>query len=348
MSRLKVWNGTAWEYADAQGPPGPGLPEDGLILVDVNHFTPRISVTLTSAYPQLIPMSKISGGLSIASDIITLEKGYLYEVVVDLYISNASGYGIFKVYDTANADLMPKANIAVTATYGDILSSAAGHCVIDMVDAISDKNIKVVNTSSNALPIVNSGLGSLMIKKYKKVAAGAPTPILVTGGTTGQVLVKKSATNFDTEWKNQYPETCLLLTDISVLTARNSIALTNSYPQTIPIMKVSGGITLVNDIITLDGGYVYEFYLSLFITGSGYVVFRVFDTNNVSLMTNSQVAINATSAISISNASGVCVVDLTGLPSKNVRICNALLSGAANMGTPDGSVSIKKYKKVFV
>lgn len=29
MARLKIWNGTSWEYADIQGPPGPGIAVGG-------------------------------------------------------------------------------------------------------------------------------------------------------------------------------------------------------------------------------------------------------------------------------------------------------------------------------
>ena len=64
-----------------QGEPGVGFTETGYYPVGYNGF--RVTSDTAATAGLTIPLTKISGGLSIASNIITLPKGYSYEVNVD-------------------------------------------------------------------------------------------------------------------------------------------------------------------------------------------------------------------------------------------------------------------------
>ena len=137
-------------------------------LVDINNFGVRVNTALNTSYPQLIPMTKISGGLAIASDIITLEKGFIYEVVLQLCVIG-TGFGAFRIYNTSNGDLMNRPNIAISANYNSGDSNTDGKTIIDLSGAGANLSIKVVNTYMVGTPTASASYGSLIIKKYKKI-----------------------------------------------------------------------------------------------------------------------------------------------------------------------------------
>lgn len=145
-----------------------------LALIDINTFRVRATTVLNTSYPQLIPIQKTAGNLVIASDIITLQKGFLYQMLLGLY-GNGAGYSVITIHDGSNNDILPQSSVVIGASSTAGLNSCVGVGVYDMTEAVSDLNIKVVNIGFAGAFTLTANYGGLVINKYKKIPFSALT-----------------------------------------------------------------------------------------------------------------------------------------------------------------------------
>ena len=168
-------NTTYWDLivskgdTGATGPSGVGFTETGYYPVDYNGF--RVTSDTAATTGLTIPLTKISGGLSIASNIITLPKGYSYEVNVDFDfgVAGATGEASIDITDTSNNSKIWRYNHPVSVYLTSAASGSTGYGIIDLTSASSDLNIKAYVRASTNNPTLSASFGGLYITKHKKV-----------------------------------------------------------------------------------------------------------------------------------------------------------------------------------
>lgn len=139
-----------------------------LFPVDFNIIAPNGTTVLTTTYPQIIPITKLKGGLTVASNLITLTKGFLYKIEMSVY-GSGTGVGVFAIYDSANVDKADRFAVAVSSTSTAALSSATGKAIIDLTGSASDLQIKLVNVGAVTPFSIEGTRGYVEIEKYIKI-----------------------------------------------------------------------------------------------------------------------------------------------------------------------------------
>lgn len=175
--------------------------------------------------------------------------------------------------------------------------------------------------------------------------------VVPNGGTTGQVLAKTSNLDLQTAWVNPLPETSLLLTDISVFYVTSNTIMNTSYPQVLPLSKDSGGLTIASNVITLTKGYVYEASFTFRANGSGFALIRGVDAGTGIVFKTDAFVSTATSTYGDSDLIGGGILDLSAAGVDGVvRLANLSQAGGITFygGIGNSKIIIRKYKKVVV
>ncbi len=149
----------------------PAKTAGGVFLpVEFNSFKPSATTELITTYPQTIPMGKTRGGLNIASNLITLPKGYIYHFTLNLYASSGTGFAIATVMNNANGDnLLDTGHLIVQSTETAGKNNVIGIGVVDLTGATSNMVVKVVNTTVAGTVTIQTSFGSLEVVKYIKI-----------------------------------------------------------------------------------------------------------------------------------------------------------------------------------
>ena len=138
-------------------------------LVDFNSFktTDRLLSVGT-----VVPLVKIRGGISVASNTMTLVKGYAYEFVLDYELVEGAGSGAFilNVYNAENGAIVSDwGNKKYSVNYNHTTHGTTGFALIDLTSASSDMSIQIKCSGVAGSPSVASQNGGCTVKKFKKV-----------------------------------------------------------------------------------------------------------------------------------------------------------------------------------
>lgn len=145
------------------------IPETAYLLVDFNSFTTTNTVVAAGT---VIPLVKKRGGISIASNTMTLVNGYVYEFVLDYELVEGAGSGAFflHVYNTANGAIVSDwGNKKYSVNYNHTTHGTTGFALIDLTSASSDMSIQIKCSGVAGSPSVASQNGGCTVKKFKKV-----------------------------------------------------------------------------------------------------------------------------------------------------------------------------------
>ena len=168
-------NTTYWDLivskgdTGATGPSGVGFTETGYYPVDYNLF--KCTTTTDGGTNVTIPLTRQKGNLTVASNIITLTKGYFYEFEVSFSLAS-SGAAQITIANTSNVNQMDRIQHAWTSNYYSApgFSNQPGYGLIDLTSAGSDMQVKaIVVTATSPAPRVDTNFGYLAIRKMKKV-----------------------------------------------------------------------------------------------------------------------------------------------------------------------------------
>ena len=136
--------------------------------VDYNLF--RCTTNTQGGANVTIPLTKMKGGLTLASNLITLQKGYLYELDVNFGLETI-GAAQITIANTSNVSQLDRIQHAWTTNAHDAgFTSTTGYGIIDLTSAGSDLQVKaLVVAASPTPPYIGSTYGQLVIRKMKKV-----------------------------------------------------------------------------------------------------------------------------------------------------------------------------------
>jgi len=261
-----------------------------------------------------------------------------------------TGNGIARIEKTATAGLVDTYTIYFTNGATSTFEVTNG----------DDGGVASVNGQTGAVVITASDLGALTAEtdpvfsasaaagidsdditawdgKYEKPSGGIPVShlnstaqsrLMPTGGTTGQVLAKKSNTNYDTEWKTVSGggavDSVNGQTGVVVLDADDVGALPDTY--TAPVTSVNsktGAVTLTaSDVGALSSS---TSYVSSFNGLSGAVTYSA-PVTSVNGNTGAVTTPNTTYSISISSN----VITLTGSDSSTSTVTLPVYNGGVS------------------
>lgn len=145
-------------------------------------------------------------------------------------------------------------------------------------------------------------------------------------------------------------ETYLALVDVSEFVVTSQFALNQTLPQTIPISKLNGSLTVASNILTLPKGYIYEFYATPVGTGTGRANVRMVNHPSNVAFGQIGVVVIPTSVVGVNGSPVFAVKDLTlASADEQVKLANVYLDYAVTLEGGDYSrIFIKKYKKITV
>lgn len=146
------------------------LTETCYLPVDFNAF--RVTADTTASAGLTIPLTKLAGGLTIASGIITLLKGYAYEFLVDFTLTPAGATGgavLDLVNSSTNATQLWRANNKVSSYAVDASDSSIGAGFLDLTASGTDLTVKAYVRALGSTPTLSSSYGGLYIKRMKKI-----------------------------------------------------------------------------------------------------------------------------------------------------------------------------------
>ena len=169
-------NTTYWDLIVSKGdtgvagPPGAGFTETGYYPVDYNAFRVTSNTTITNG--ATVPITKLIGGLTVSSNLITLKKGYAYEMFIDLdykHPDSAAGEAVIDITNTSNVSQLQRKfyKVSVYAIYA--AAGSIGRGFLDLSAAASDLQVKVYVESTVTGMVLNSAFGGVYITKMKKV-----------------------------------------------------------------------------------------------------------------------------------------------------------------------------------
>lgn len=144
------------------------IPETCYLPVDFNMF--RVTSDTVASANLTIPLTKISGTLSITSNQITLPKGYYYEIDMNLGLSS-TGAAQMTIANTSGVAQIQRTQHAWTTNAHDAgLTSTPGYGTIDLTSAGSNLVIKaMVVAVTTTPPTLDDNFGQIVIRKMKKV-----------------------------------------------------------------------------------------------------------------------------------------------------------------------------------
>ena len=144
------------------------LTETCFLPVDFNLF--RCTTNTAGGTNVTIPLTKVKGNLTLASNLITLTKGFLYELEVSFAL-NTSGAAQITVANTSNASQLDRIQHAWTSDYYSApgFSNQPGYGLIDLTAAGSDLQVKALVLAVGGAPNVDINFGYLAIRKMKKI-----------------------------------------------------------------------------------------------------------------------------------------------------------------------------------
>ena len=168
-------NTTYWDLIVSKGdtgvagPPGAGFTGTGYYPVDYNLF--RCTSDTTASANLTIPLTKIKGGLTLATNLITLTKGYYYELEVSFGLTT-TGAAQITVANTSNVSQIDRTqHVWTTNEHGAGVSSTTGYGLIDLTSASSDLQVKALVILTTATPpTLDDNYGYLLIRQMKKVS----------------------------------------------------------------------------------------------------------------------------------------------------------------------------------
>jgi hypothetical protein len=145
--------------------------ETYLALCDISIFHITTTTTLTNSYPQILPLTKSTGELVLNSNVITLPKGYLYEIILN-FRGYGTGLASLVAQDTSGIRVgitSDQTICSITAPYGE--SEAKGFGIADLTIASIDTSLRIANQYMiNGFTVYGgSNSGNLIIKKFKKI-----------------------------------------------------------------------------------------------------------------------------------------------------------------------------------
>lgn len=168
-------NTTYWDLivskgdTGATGATGEGFTKTGYYPVDYNLF--RCTSDTTASTNLTIPLTKIKGGLTVATNLITLTKGYYYELEVNFGLTSI-GAAQITVANTSNVSQIDRIqHVWTTNEHSAGVSSTTGYGLIDLTSAGSDLQVKaLVILTSITPPTLDDNYGYLLIRQMKKVS----------------------------------------------------------------------------------------------------------------------------------------------------------------------------------
>jgi hypothetical protein len=141
---------------------------------------------------------------------------------------------------------------------------------------------------------------------------GAPGPGIATGGTEGQVLVKKSATDFDTEWKSL--RSLLGIYDASKNGDQTTVSTTAVAVTGLEFLSLSAGKYSINGSVAVSSSTTAGIKLGIVIPSGGTMRVKALDRG--STINNSVTEIftspNDLSSVSFCQVNGNSIVNMAG------------------------------------
>lgn len=169
-------NTTYWDLivskgdTGATGPSGVGFTETGYYPVDYNSFT---TTGILLAAGTVVPLVKKRGTIPVASNTMTLAKGYAYEFILDYDLAEGAGSGgfILFVYNSAtSANLSDWGNKKYSVAYNQTTNGSSGYAFVDLTSASSDIAVQIKCGGIAGSPTLTSGNGGCYVRKLKKVS----------------------------------------------------------------------------------------------------------------------------------------------------------------------------------
>ena len=139
----------------------------------------KASGTFANGGTGTITLAKTDGDLVVASNLITLPKGFVYEMDYTLNIYNSTAGAaslmdakIVKSADNSEQGTVAKAGMRTINGSGEYGEAGVGTCLIDLTSASSDLVVKyyVSSTIVGSGNVVISNHSFLKIKKYLKAS----------------------------------------------------------------------------------------------------------------------------------------------------------------------------------
>ena len=144
------------------------IPETCYLPVDYNLF--RCTSDTTASANLTIPLTKIKGGLTVATNLITLTKGYYYELEVNFGLASI-GAAQITVANTSNISQIDRNQHVWTTNAHDAgFSSTTGYGLIDLTSAGSNLQVKALVILTTATPpTLDDNFGYLLIRQMRKI-----------------------------------------------------------------------------------------------------------------------------------------------------------------------------------
>lgn len=143
------------------------LAETCFLPVDFNLF--RCTTNTAGGTNVTIPLTKVKGNLTLASNLITLTKGYLYELDVNFDLETI-GAAQITIANPSNVSQLDRSQHACTTDAHAGFTSTTGYGIIDLTSAGSDLQVKaLVVATTPTPPYIGSIYGQLVIRKMKKI-----------------------------------------------------------------------------------------------------------------------------------------------------------------------------------
>lgn len=145
------------------------IPETCYLPVDFNSFTTTDTGLVAGT---VVPLVKKRGNIPVASNTMTLTKGYAYEFFLDYDITEGTVPGAFAlgVFNTiTSAYIHDWLNKRYTVNYNQTTNGSSGYAYVDLTSASADVTVQIKCTGIAGSATVASSNGGCTVKKLKKV-----------------------------------------------------------------------------------------------------------------------------------------------------------------------------------
>lgn len=139
--------------------------------VSTNIYRVTSQTTVPSGGTVQMPLTKLFGTLSVVSDAITLPKGYLYEITIDLL--TAVGYPASrftaKALNASGANVMHRENRKLSASGADSDSGVIGFGIYDLTSSSTNNSLILSVDGTTGISYIDRYFGGMYIKQYKLI-----------------------------------------------------------------------------------------------------------------------------------------------------------------------------------